>query len=44
VVQLGLGAVGLRTLFWVLLPFLAVGAVAGVAYYAAEGNGTVLDI
>ena len=42
--QLALGAIGLRFLFWVLLPLLGIGAVAGVAYYAAEGKGTVLDI
>jgi len=44
VVQLGLGAIGLRGLFWALLPLLGLGAVWGVLVYAKEGNGTVLDI
>jgi len=43
-VQLGLGEIASRSLFWVLLPLLAIGAVIGVLLYAKEGEGTVLDL
>lgn len=43
IVQLGLGAIGLRGLYWALLPILGVAAVIGVLLYAKEVKGSLRD-
>jgi hypothetical protein len=43
IVQLGLGAIGLRGLYWALLPLLGIAAVFGVLLYAKEAKGSLRD-
>jgi len=43
IVELGLGAIGLRGLYWALLPLPGIAAVIGVLLYAKEVKGSLRE-